>query len=153
MQLIPRKPEQPMSLRSAFDQLMSDAFWDPFHMFDTDHLPSYAGRFLPSINLSETDTEVEVAADVPGYDQKNISVNLEDHILTLQGEMKDEQEEKDKKYYCRQCSSGSFFQRIALPHGIDASKAKCSMKNGKLRITIPKTEDKHMKKLTIEVEE
>ena len=110
--------------------------------------------FVPGVDVSETDKEVQVVADVPGYTKDNIEVNVEDGVLTLRGTMKEEKEEKDKKYYCKQCASGSFCQQIALPSGAQEEKAKCAMKDGKLTVTIPKraVEEKKGKTLTIESE-
>jgi len=79
-------------------------------------------------------------------------------VLTFQGKMQEEEEKEDKKekWYCKQCSSGSFFRQITLPDYIEEEKANCKFKNGKLTITIPKkmTEgnEKPGKELVVEVE-
>jgi len=97
--------------------------------------------FLPKIDLCETEKEVQVVADLPGYDKENIEVTVEDGLLTISGTMHQEQEEQERKYYCKQCSSGSFCRQISLPATAEEAKAECAMKNGKLTVTIPKRKE------------
>lgn len=142
-----------MSLRDAVDR-MFDPFWDPFSLISGDDGWS-TSQYVPSIDISETDDEIQVVADVPGYDPKNIKVTVEDGVLIVQGEMKEEKEEKKKTYRCRQCSSGSFYRQIVLSDAAEYDKTKSSFKNGRLTVKIPKrTEDeKKGKVIDIEVED
>ena len=70
--------------------------------------------FTPRVEVSETDTEVKVSAELPGMDEKDIAVELQDDVLTLRGEKKTEQEEQGKNWFHREQSCGSFHRAIEL---------------------------------------
>lgn len=164
MQIIPRRQQrqtgagsQALTLRDAMNQLFDESFWDPMRFFSEGSLlpaASQQWQFLPSFDISETDKEIQVVADVPGYDSKDVNVNLEHGVLTIEGKMEQQKEEKDKKWYRKEASRGNFYQQVTLPQGIDEKSVKCKMKNGKLMITVPKTEESkpHGRALTIETE-
>ena len=163
MQIIPRKKQQShgaMSLHDAMNQMFDESFWDPWKFWDS-ALPSiqssFNQMFVPSIDISEDVKNITVVADVPGYDTDDIEVTLNDNVLTLQGKMQEQKDEqdKDKKWLCKQCSSGSFYQKFTLPSYADAPGIKCKAKNGKLTVVIPKKVEKNQltgKKLPIETE-
>ena len=88
--------------------------------------------------MTETDKEVKVCAEIPGVDAKDIDVSVEDGTLTIKGEKKYEQEEKEKGQYRMERSYGSFERSIPLPTDVDESKAKAEFKKGVLRLTLPK---------------
>ena len=104
-------------------------------------VPSFAGfeRSLawPSVELGETDEEIRVVAELPGLDEKDVEIALEDGVLTLRGEKKAEIEDMDRGYSER--SYGRFERRIALPKGIEADKANATFRNGVLTVTLPKS--------------
>jgi HSP20 family protein len=90
------------------------------------------------VDVTETDKEVKVCAEIPGVDAKDIDVSVEDGTLTIKGEKKYEQEEKGKGQYRMERSYGSFERAIPLPTEVDESKAKAEFKKGVLRLTLPK---------------
>jgi HSP20 family protein len=94
----------------------------------------------PNFEVSETDDEVEVKAELPGLEEKDVEVLLDENLLTIRGEKKDEREEKKRNYYFSEVSYGQFQRSIPLPAGIDRDKAKATFKKGVLRLTLPKTE-------------
>lgn len=157
MQIVPRKKDQPqpVSLRDAMNRLFDESFWDPFpSLWGGERLMSR--QFVPDMDVSETEKEIKVTADVPGYDPKDIDVTLNDSVLTISGTMAQEKEEEDKKqqWHCRQCASGSFVRQFSLPRSVQEDKISCKAKNGKLTIVIPKKKEEAIqgKKLTIDVE-
>jgi len=163
MQIVPRKKQQSnraMSLRDAMNQMFDESFWDPWKFWDNALPENQSGSsqiFIPNIDISEDSNNITIVADVPGYDTGNIEVTLNNNVLTFQGDMQEEKEEQDKKaqWYCKQCSSGSFYQKFTLPSHADAANIKCKSKNGKLTVIIPKrAEEKKLegKKLPIETE-
>lgn len=163
MQIVPRKKQQTsgaVSLRDAMNQMFDESFWDPWKLWDSAFptvQSSTSQMFVPSIDISEDEKNMTVVADVPGYDADDIDITLDNNVLTLQGKMQAEKEEqdKDKKWICKQCSSGSFYQRFTLPSYVDSSGIKCKSKNGKLTVTIPKKAKEETiegKKLPIEIE-
>jgi HSP20 family protein len=94
---------------------------------------------LARLDVAETDDEVQVTADLPGMDEKDVEVTIGQRSLTIRGEKKSESEEKKKNYYVKERSYGSFQRTIALPEGVSADKAKATFKKGVLTIAIPKT--------------
>jgi HSP20 family protein len=99
------------------------------------------GAFSPSIDVKEDDKEINVKAELPGLDEKDVEVLLTDNSLTIKGEKKEDKEDKGKNYYRMERSYGSFRRVIALPQGLDPDKAKADFKNGVLSISLPKTEE------------
>lgn len=108
--------------------------------------------FVPRVDVSETDQEVKVSAELPGMDEKDIAVELQDNVLTIRGEKKSEQEEKDKNWYHREQSYGSFQRSIQLPADVDAAKAKAQFKKGVLTVAAPKRPEKQADRKTISVQ-
>ena len=92
----------------------------------------------PSIDVSETETEIKIDADLPGVDEKDVDVVITDNVLTIKGEKKSEKEEKKKDFHLVERSYGSFSRSLTLPFAVDADKAKATFKNGVLSISLPK---------------
>jgi HSP20 family protein len=114
-----------------------------------------AGReFLPAIDVAETDKEITVTAELAGMDQKDIELTLNDDILTIRGEKKQEKEHQNSKCFHRECSYGSFARSIRLSAEVDQEKVKAEFKKGILKIQMPKleTETPKSKKIAIQSE-
>lgn len=92
----------------------------------------------PSLDFSETAEGVELKLDVPGYDEDELSVTLDDDTLTIRGEKASETQEGDKTYRVFERRSGAFARRVTLPRTIDGDKFNATLKNGVLTITAPK---------------
>ncbi|MBA4091013.1 MAG: heat-shock protein [Sphingobium sp.] len=92
----------------------------------------------PNLELGETDIEVRITAELPGLNEKDVDITVEEGVLTLRGEKKAEVEDKDRGYTER--SYGRFERRISLPRGIERDKATATFRNGVLTITLPKSE-------------
>ena len=108
--------------------------------------------FMPRVDVSETDAEVKVSAELPGMDEKDISVELQDDVLVLRGEKKSEQEEKGKNWFRREQSYGSFHRAIELPAGVDASKAKAQFKKGVLTFVAPKRPEEQARRNVVPIQ-
>ena len=126
---------------------------DPFTAFrrEMDRLFDSFGRDLgwpggddrtaataPSVDVSETDSELRIEADLPGVEEKDVDVVIADDLLTIKGEKKTEKEERKKDYHLVERSYGSFSRSLRLPFAADPGKAKATFKNGVLSITLPK---------------
>ena len=92
----------------------------------------------PSLELGETEKEVRVTAELPGLEEKDVEITVEEGVLTLRGEKKSEVEDTDRGYTER--SYGRFERRIGLPRGVEQDKASATFKNGVLTVTLPKSE-------------
>jgi HSP20 family protein len=106
----------------------------------------------PNFEVSETDDEFRVKAELPGMDEKDIEVTLEGNELRVQGEKKHEREEKHRNYHVSEVSYGSFARSVQLPEGVDREHAKAQFKRGVLTLTLPKTEQAKAQRKRIAVE-
>ena len=105
-----------------------------------------SSMLMPSIDVSETDKEIEVTVDLPGLERKDVDISLENDVLTIRGEKKIEsksdekagKDAQDKTYHVAERSYGVFYRVIQLPPGIDPSKVQATMSKGVLKVTIPK---------------
>ena len=93
------------------------------------------GFAWPSVEVSETETAVKVTAELPGLEEKDLDIHVEDNVLTLRGEKRTEIEDKERRYSER--SYGRFERRLSLGE-IDEERAEATFKNGVLTITLPK---------------
>ena len=113
-------------------------FDDVFRGFGMPSLSGF-GREIgwPRVEFGETDKEIRVTAELPGLDEKDVEITVEDDVLTLRGEKRSETEDKDRGYSER--SYGRFERHISLPRGIEQDKGNASFKNGVLAIALPKS--------------
>lgn len=143
-------------LRSQIDPLIDDfsTFPRARSLFDWAPVSAFGGSpglTVPHVDVAENDKTFEVTADLPGVDQKDISVELKDDILTLSGEKKEEVEKKEKDYHLSERRLGSFKRLFRLPPGVDENKASADFKNGVLKIAFPKTPAAQKKNRKIEI--
>jgi HSP20 family protein len=92
----------------------------------------------PKIDLAETKEALTVKAELPGVDQKDITVSLQDGMLTIKGEKEEEKEEKGKQYHRVERSYGAFARALRLPAAVDAAGVTATFKDGVVTITLPK---------------
>lgn len=114
---------------------MFDDFFEGVSMLPS--RDSGTGFFVPRVNVSETDREITVSAELPGLDEKDVEVVLDRGVLSISGEKKDEKEEREKNYYYMERSSGSFRREIPIPEGYDEKNIKASFSKGVLRVVVP----------------
>jgi HSP20 family protein len=132
-----------------FRKSISDLF-DDFFAVNKGSL--YDSDYMPAIDVREDDSNIYIKADIPGIDEKNLSVNIENNILTIKGEKSEERrEEKDKKVLIMERKSGSFQRSIRLPEGIHSNGIKANFKNGVLSIDIPREKIDESRKVKISV--
>lgn len=98
-----------------------------------------AGAWAPKLDFSETGDAYMVKAEIPGVEQKDLSVSLDNQVLTIKGEKHKEKEEKGEKYHRVERSWGEFTRTIALPGAADTEKVNATFKDGVLTITLPKS--------------
>jgi HSP20 family protein len=110
----------------------------------------FPGReVMPSMDLSETDKEIEITAELPGLEEKDIQLNVADNVLTIRGEKKNEREETKKDYHLVERSYGSFTRAVQLPDGVNPDSIKAVMSKGVLKVTVPKPAPAQTKKIDI----
>ena len=126
-----------------------DFFTGFFEDFDLPTLFSDEASFAPAFDVSETENELIVRAEVPGMDQKDIDVSLSDGVLTIKGEKKQEKEDKNEDYHTVERRYGAFSRTMRLPVEVDIDKVDATYKKGVLKITLPKSEPAKPKKIKI----
>jgi HSP20 family protein len=136
---------------------MSIMRWDPFEeagtlrramdrLFDDFFATRRPGRDLaemawePAVEMFETDHDVVVRAEMPNIDPKNVEITVTNDAITLKGETKHEEEQKDRNYYRRELRYGAFSRTLPLGAEVKASEAKATYKDGVLEVKIPKSE-------------
>ena len=121
------------SLKSEMDRLfdrMAELRWS--------ELPAL-GDWAPSMDVSETKDSLVCTVEVPRMEQQDPQSSLQENLLTIKGEKKQENEEKDEHYHRIERSYGAFTRSLRLPIAVDANKVTAAVKNGVLTITLPKT--------------
>ena len=106
-------------------------------------------NWLPAIDIHETDEELVVLADVPGFDPKKIDVRVENNVLTIHGERQLDQELKEENFHRIERSYGVFARSFTLSRPVDSEKIRASYKDGVLRIAMPKAESAKPKRIQI----
>jgi len=109
------------------------------------------GGYFPSVNVSETDNEIHITAELPGLDEKDLDVSLSGNNLIIRGEKKSEEEEKGEHYYRKESSFGAFHRSISLPTNVVEDRIEATYKKGVLKIRLPKSPEtqKARKKITV----
>ncbi|NPU83128.1 MAG: Hsp20/alpha crystallin family protein [Syntrophaceae bacterium] len=128
---------------SVLQQEMNRIFEDFFQGTALSTFPAsgeHVGSFYPSVDVKEGEKEIVVHAELPGMEEKDVDLLLEESSLVLKGEKKFEKEDKGEGYHTIERSYGSFRRVIPLPREIDLNKTQARFKNGVLTVTLPKKE-------------
>ena len=139
-----------------FDNFVSDwrlpslthSLWD----LEPSQTPPWSrGVIDPRFDVAETDDAIEMSAELPGIDEKDVELTLGDGVLTIRGEKKAEKETKEKDYYLSERRYGSFVRSLRLPGSIDEGKIKATFDKGVLKVTLPKRAEAKAKKKKIAI--
>lgn len=145
----PMRQEEPA--RDFFNRLLEDDFLpESFNLFRTPRLLSRLGRqWFPRVDVSETDKEVKVVADIPGVDPNNIEIEVRDNRIRISGTTQRENR-SDERPYRYERLYGEFRREFMLPTRVKEDEVKAVYRDGVLTITIPKAEGEQRKKINIE---
>jgi HSP20 family protein len=105
--------------------------------------------WAPAVDMIDRKDEIVLRADLPGLEEKDIEVTVQDNVLTIRGERKEETEEKKEDYYYSERSYGAFARALTLPAGVEADKVKATFKQGVLEVHLPKAKEAKGKKIEI----
>jgi len=108
-----------------------------------------SSTWTPSIDIYETENEIVLTAEVPGVDEKDIDIKIENNTLSIQGERKFEKETKEENYHRIERSYGSFFRSFTIPHNVDQDKIEAEHEGGVLRVVMPKKPEAKPKKVKV----
>lgn len=132
-----------MTLREAMDRLFDDAFTRPLSLRDGWSMST------PAIDMYQTDNEVVLKASIPGIKAEEVQINITGDVLTLKGEVKQEDERQERAWHIREQRFGSFERSIALPTAVKTDKAEAVFEDGILTITLPKADEVKPKTINI----
>ena len=121
-----------MTLREAMDRLFDDAFTRPISMS--------AVSAMPAIDLYQTADEIVVRAALPGLKPDEVQISVTGDVLTLRGEFKRHEEQKEATWHIREHRAGVFERSVMLPTEVQTDKSKADFENGILTISLPKAE-------------
>jgi HSP20 family protein len=140
--------------------------WDPFHDFPKvqEQLNRYLGdaflrrandssltTWAPEVDIHETEDALVLEADLPGMEEKDLDVRVENNTLTVRGERKFEKKVSEENYLRVERAYGSFSRSFALPHTIDPEAIKADYRNGVLTIRVPKREEAKPRQVKVNV--
>jgi HSP20 family protein len=127
-------------LRSQFDRMFDSMMrgW-PTPWRDAPRLDLGNFDFAPRVDTAETDTAYEITAELPGVEEKDVKIAIEDDVLSISGEKKAEHEEKKKDYVMSERSYGSFKRAFTLPDNVEVEKIAAKYEKGVLKVTLPKS--------------
>lgn len=132
-------------IERMFDRLMRSPL-----MGDNDLVPSMGGPWMPSVDISETENEIVLRAEVPGINPEQIDITVSGDRLIISGEKSEEHEEKEEHYYHCERRFGAFERSIELPSTADVEKISADHTNGVLTVHVPKHEAAKPKRVQIE---
>ena len=135
-----------LSLQREIDRLFDD-FTRGFSTLSM--MPAPGGKLMPVTDVTETDKEIEINAELPGLEEKDLQINLSDNVLTIKGEKKAGKEWKEKDFRMVERSYGAFERTIELPEGVNPDSIKATIAKGVLTVTVSKPAPAQAK--TIEV--
>ena len=132
-----------MSLREAMDRLFEDSFVRPTAWLSRSE---YTG--LP-VEMYETEKEVVVKAPLPGFKPDEVDIELQNGVLSIRAEHKEEREEKGATYHLREFRAGRFYRQVTLPTEVNADKAEATFEDGILILRFPKAAKAQARKIKV----
>jgi len=132
------------TLRERMNRLFEEAYTSRGEEKDL-----VSSKWNPSVDIYEKENAIVLKAELPGIDENDIELKIEDSTLTLKGDRKFEKETKEENYHRIERSYGSFYRSFTLPRNIDQDKIKAESENGILKVTLPKKAELKPKKVKI----
>ena len=107
---------------------------------------------LPAVDVREDEEQFILEAELPGFSEKDVDINVENNMLTISSQTEQTKEEKKEGYVLRERRNSSFSRSFMLPRNVEAGKIKASMSNGILHLSIPKSEQAKARKIEIKAD-
>ena len=148
----PARYTDPFSaMRAEMDRVFDSFLGRGFGRFPVLSPAGGGEEVMPSIDVRETDKELIVEAELPGMDEKDVHVTLNEGILSIKGEKKAEREEKKQGFHLSERRFGSFQRSFNLPEDADPEAVEATFKDGVLTVTVPKADDAKAGRRKVEV--
>jgi HSP20 family protein len=128
--------------KETFPSLLSSLF-EEFANFDK--LDKNFNKFVPAVNVAESDKDFTIEVSVPGFKKEDFNIRLDNDVLTISGEHKTEDEEKNKNYTRKEFHYSSFERSFTLPESVNTDAIDAKYENGILNIILPKKEEAQVK--------
>lgn len=132
-------------LRDKMNRLFEDLVSSP-KFEETDLIQS---TWSPAVDIYETENELVLTAELPGVEEKDVEIKVEDNTLSLKGERKFEKETREENYHRIERAYGSFYRSFSLPNYVDQDKISAEYENGLLKIHMPKKPEVKPRKVKI----
>ncbi len=133
-------------LRTTVDRLFDDGFARPRRFISPEQAP--ASLSFP-VEVSETEDALDVKAALPGVGPDQVDISVQNDVLTIRAERKEQAEEQKRDYYRREIRYGAYHRSLALPVSVDADKAQAGFENGVLTLHLPKAEALRSKQIKV----
>ncbi len=147
MAIVRRDPFRELNLlRSQMDRIFEDL------VGRSDKEEWGKASWYPPVDIYETEGDIVLKAEIPGVDQKDMEIKVEDDTLILRGEKKVERDTKTENFLRAERAYGAFQRSFALPQTVDRENIKASLKKGVLTLILPKKEEVKPKQISIQVE-
>jgi HSP20 family protein len=133
-------------LRASMDRLFDEGFSRPWRLLGTDQMTT---EMAFAVELSETDEALDVKAALPGVKPEEVDISIQNDVLTMRAEHREQSEEQKRDYYRREIRYGAFHRSLALPTSVDADRAEAKFDNGILYLHLPKAEAVRPKQIKV----
>lgn len=140
-------PSDVLSMRKEFNRLFDNFF----HGDLTDTTSAFTSTWIPAVDIAERENDFDVKMELPGVAKEDVKITMQEGILTVKGEKKQEKESKGSDYHRVERSYGSFQRSFSLPAAVRAADIDASFSDGVLRITLPKAEEARPKQIDVKV--
>jgi len=130
-----------LDLRRQMDRLFDDFFDRPQNLGFLSEEGRLMQNFAPQIDVTETKKAIMISAELPGMEPDDVEISIDSNVLILSGEKKAEIEDKGEHHYRLERSFGSFQRSIPLPADVEENKISAKMKNGVLKVNLPKSKE------------
>jgi HSP20 family protein len=134
-----------MNFNTDMDRWFDNFFGSDFKLNDD------ISEITPVVNVEETENDFQISAELPGMEKNDIQISVENNVLSISGEKKQENETKGKNYHRVERSYGKFYRSFRIPTGVDINNVDASYKNGVLNLTLPKMEEAKPKQIEVKV--
>ena len=139
------------TLQDRLNRLFQDTWKNPGQMGSHEGEALLSGSFAPPVDVYEDDHNILVKMEVPGIDQKDIDIRLENNVLSVKGERKLEKEEKEENFQRIERRYGAFTRSFTLPNTVDTESVKADYEQGVLKITLAKRAEAKPKQIKVNI--
>jgi HSP20 family protein len=141
---------EPSRELSTLEERLTRIFGEPFNLLGGQESLT-AGAFVPPVDVYEDEKSIRLKMEVPGVDEKDINIHLENNLLTVRGERKMENETKEENYRRVERSYGSFSRSFTLPNTVNPENVKAAYSKGILTVTLAKRAEARPKQIKVEI--